>query len=159
MSDPREKAPAEMSDRELDAAVAQEVARVCVGCGGSGPFSYRRDGSVLRMRRKCVDCERAVARQAKMRIPQVARKRKWVPRDQTKFWARYKVRDLMREYPGSRGHTCSACGRVGRIYAHHDDYYRPYDVRLLCSACHGLTHRLPPARALVAASKQLEAKP
>lgn len=39
-----------------------------------------------------------------------------------------------------RAMHCSACGKEGRIHAHHDDYEKPLDVRWLCGSCHKRHH-------------------
>lgn len=148
MSDPREKAPAEMSDRELDAAVAQEV---CADCGGAFPAHVGRSGRVYR---RCLSCMRHRWRAYKASTPQGPRQRVWVRRDETKFWARYKVRDLLRLFPDARLRKCESCGGTNRVCAHHDDYYRPYDVSFLCSTCHGALHRKQPIAALLAVREE-----
>lgn len=40
-----------------------------------------------------------------------------------------------------RPDVCERCGVVGRVEAHHENYYRPMDVTWLCDPCHGLRHR------------------
>lgn len=44
---------------------------------------------------------------------------------------------------------CEQCGNEPqskrRLQAHHEDYSQPLVVQWLCSRCHGLKHRLPPA--------------
>ncbi len=39
---------------------------------------------------------------------------------------------------------CSLCGRTaaeaGQLYAHHEDYGKPLDVKFLCASCHGIVH-------------------
>lgn len=41
----------------------------------------------------------------------------------------------------TRPKFCSHCGWKGRIYGHHEDYSKPYDVRWLCGSCHKLLHK------------------
>jgi len=36
---------------------------------------------------------------------------------------------------------CERCG-AEKVHAHHDDYSKPLEVRWLCSACHGIEHRV-----------------
>lgn len=39
--------------------------------------------------------------------------------------------------------SCSKCkGSEKKMYGHHKDYSKPLEVEWLCSACHGITHRL-----------------
>lgn len=37
---------------------------------------------------------------------------------------------------------CSGCKSETKIYAHHDDYTKPLDIRWLCKVCHGIEHRI-----------------
>jgi len=36
---------------------------------------------------------------------------------------------------------CSVCGSQDNVHAHHDDYTKPFDVRVLCAKCHTEWHR------------------
>ena len=60
--------------------------------------------------------------------------------------ARAKLARAIKRGEVVRPDECDDCGGVGRsgwMQAHHDDYAKPYAVRWLCSACHGLVHRMP----------------
>lgn len=35
---------------------------------------------------------------------------------------------------------CDECGSDKPLVGHHDDYAKPYDVRMLCRSCHGKWH-------------------
>ena len=37
---------------------------------------------------------------------------------------------------------CEECGWNGLLHAHHEDYNKPFQIRWLCSVCHGKKHRL-----------------
>lgn len=37
--------------------------------------------------------------------------------------------------------SCSLCGAIGRLHAHHDDYTKPFEVTWFCPACHNKIHR------------------
>jgi ribosomal protein S27AE len=37
-------------------------------------------------------------------------------------------------------YSCERCGFVGRLCAHHINYYRPLDVIWLCGKCHNAIH-------------------
>ena len=39
-----------------------------------------------------------------------------------------------------RRHMCEDCDKEVRLDAHHDDYYKPMDVRWLCRSCHREHH-------------------
>lgn len=36
---------------------------------------------------------------------------------------------------------CEACGYMGSLHAHHEDYDKPYDVMWLCPECHRSLHQ------------------
>jgi hypothetical protein len=58
--------------------------------------------------------------------------------------ARRKFNKAVRSGNIVRPTTCSQCGRVARIYGHHKDYRKPFDVEWLCCRCHMARHtKLP----------------
>lgn len=62
-------------------------------------------------------------------------------REANKISARCAVKDARRAGKLIKPRTCSSCGCLGNIQAHHDDYDKPLDVRWLCCGCHRIEHR------------------
>jgi hypothetical protein len=54
--------------------------------------------------------------------------------------AQWTVRYALKSGRMVRPPTCSACQKVCKAHAHHDDYTKPYDVRWLCQQCHNAHH-------------------
>lgn len=57
-----------------------------------------------------------------------------------KFAARQQVFTAIRTGKLERPTTCQACGGLGAVEAHHDDYSKPLEVEWLCVPCHKQTH-------------------
>jgi hypothetical protein len=62
-------------------------------------------------------------------------------------WARKNLNIAVRAGWLTRPSKCETCGGPGnitgdrpRIYAHHEDYARPWDVQWLCNRCHAQRH-------------------
>ena len=93
-------------------------------------------------RRALHDAYRATERgKAAMREGQAA----YVARYPERRAARVAVGNALRSGRMQRPATCSACGGVTRLHAHHDDCSRPLDVRWLCVPCHEVAHHGPSA--------------
>lgn len=54
--------------------------------------------------------------------------------------AREKVNYAVRTGAMSRPNSCSSCGKIRKIQAHHEDYNKPLVVIWLCSPCHSKAH-------------------
>ena len=48
---------------------------------------------------------------------------------------------------------CQNCNKEKKVYAHHDDYYKPLDVKWLCQVCHKKEHKLINERKLTSTTK------
>ncbi|HWZ86535.1 MAG TPA: hypothetical protein VN032_10060 [Thermoanaerobaculia bacterium] len=57
-----------------------------------------------------------------------------------KILARARVYSAVASGRLTRPEACSACGRVGAVQGHHDDYSKPLEVTWLCVACHRARH-------------------
>jgi hypothetical protein len=68
----------------------------------------------------------------------------WKPIDATakadKLRANGRVNYLVRRGSLARPSACQACGMVGRVDGHHDDYGKPDAVVWLCRRCHAARH-------------------
>jgi len=61
-----------------------------------------------------------------------------------KFKNKTRVRQIL-NYHLRMGHivkpdNCSMCGKVARLHGHHDDYFKPLEVKWVCSPCHYFIH-------------------
>lgn len=66
--------------------------------------------------------------------------------DSKKLKARALLNSAIRHRKICRPMACEKCGTVGMVYAHHEDYDKPFDVEWLCADCHGERHRKPAQR-------------
>lgn len=67
-------------------------------------------------------------------------KDKWAAQNSLKRAANCIVNNAIRDGRLKR-QPCEKCGSTIRVHGHHDDYYRPLDVRWLCPQCHNDFHR------------------
>lgn len=132
--------------------------KVCFKCGVDKPLDefYKHKKMADGHLGKCKECTkrdtsehaktpagRAVAR----RREQTLRRRKWHReyqrrrvQDPLKRRARWMVCNAIRDKRLKRG-ACEVCGKKKRVEAHHEDYYRPLDVKWLCPKHHKELHR------------------
>lgn len=79
-------------------------------------------------------------RQEKRRQDRKANHQRWAVRYPEKYRAHYLVRAAIRDGRLFKK-PCENCGSTERVQAHHEDYWKPLDVRWLCFRCHrGLAH-------------------
>lgn len=95
-----------------------------------------------------VDKERRRARSKYHRLYASGRKRVWVEQPpQIKRSARAMLRVAVLSGRIQKPSNCEQCGKAagGRnLHGHHEDYYRPLDVRWLCAKCHTQEHLSAP---------------
>lgn len=112
----------------MTTAVALET-KACLGCGAVKPLAeyYRNKAGLGGRQSRCKPCFRL-----QLRATPDARK---------KMDARNAVRLAIKAGKMTRPDRCSACGAVGDVHGHHDDYSKRLDVRWLCPPCHTDAHR------------------
>ncbi|RPI52563.1 MAG: hypothetical protein EHM49_00460 [Deltaproteobacteria bacterium] len=67
-------------------------------------------------------------------------KRKWTKKNPLKKLASQMVDNAIRDGRLQR-QPCERCGSTVRVHGHHDDYYKPLEVRWLCPKCHRELHK------------------
>lgn len=67
-------------------------------------------------------------------------KRKWAEKNPLKKLAKQMVNNAIRAGRLKR-QPCEKCGSMVRVHGHHDDYYKPLEVRWLCLKCHTEFHK------------------
>lgn len=139
-------------------AVSDSTLLVCTKCGQPKPTDqFGVDTSRSRgFNGQCKDCRREYVRERgrlfyarnrereRLRVRTKAQKlrsngRPFEPLERAR--ARGKVNLAIRRGKLVKPTTCSRCGEGGKINAQHHDYSKPFDVRWLCTICHGLEHR------------------
>jgi hypothetical protein len=58
----------------------------------------------------------------------------------TKDKAHEAVRNALYKGLFIEAYSCERCGSIGRLCAHHINYYKPLDVIWLCTRCHNAIH-------------------
>ncbi len=66
-------------------------------------------------------------------------KKKWIERNPLKRLACQIVQEALRTGRLEK-QPCEKCGSTIRVHGHHDDYYKPLEVRWLCPKCHKEFH-------------------
>lgn len=66
-------------------------------------------------------------------------KKRWIEKNPLKRLANQMVNNAIRNGRLKKS-PCEKCGSVVRIHGHHDDYYKPLEVRWLCPKCHKQEH-------------------
>ena len=78
-------------------------------------------------------------RRARLTDPEKFRQREqnYVRAKDDKYVARKLLNCAVRRGDIAKPFACEACGEEKKLTAHHEDYYKPYDVKWLCYECHG----------------------
>lgn len=56
--------------------------------------------------------------------------------------AREKLNYALKSGRMKKPDVCEMCNCRNKIHGHHEDYSKPLEVMWLCTACHGLVHRM-----------------
>lgn len=67
-------------------------------------------------------------------------KKKWIERNPLKK-AVYRIFKSAIKTGRLKRQPCEKCGSTIRVHGHHDDYYKPLEVRWLCPKCHTEFHK------------------
>lgn len=54
-----------------------------------------------------------------------------------RYYARQRLNAAVASGTIIKPKTCSKCGKVKKLTAHHNDYTKPLEVEWLCYECHG----------------------
>ena len=79
------------------------------------------------------------------RIENLERQKIYAKKNPEKIKAEAKLRYAVKTGKIKKPNICSGCGLFfpsRRLYAHHDDYNKPLEVRWFCPYCHRLIHYL-----------------
>ena len=68
-------------------------------------------------------------------------KRKYIKKYPLKKAASVILNNAVRDGKIIKPKECSVCNRITRIHGHHDDYYKPLDVKWFCPKCHKEYHK------------------
>lgn len=55
-------------------------------------------------------------------------------------YSHWRIGYLIKKGVIKKSTTCSSCGRICKLHAHHVNYDNPYDIIWLCPSCHGKLH-------------------
>ena len=83
-------------------------------------------------------CKRTGFKPTRRRAKYNAYKRQY---DKEHNYANTKLNQAIRRGKMTRPLICEACGYMGSLHAHHEDYEKPYDVMWLCPECHRSLHQ------------------
>jgi len=117
----------------------------CTRCGRWLPKeSFYKDTRLDKgwgIRGRCKECSQAAMREYAQRpAVQVKERARSLVRGKTlKHKCRVMVHDALKTGRLIRPKFCPVCGypdTVKRIEAHHDDYFRPLEVKWMCVTCH-----------------------
>jgi transposase-like protein len=65
---------------------------------------------------------------------------KWLEDNRIKRAAHVIYGNWFRYNKETKPTSCTVCGSVKRLEAHHDDYFKPLEARYLCHKCHVSWH-------------------
>lgn len=101
---------------------------------------YDRDRAYLPKR---VAARDDYAKSKKGKESQGKAKKAWSDRNKIKRAATLMVSNAIRSGKLFKPEVCECCGsKPKRIHGHHDDYFKPLDVRWLCPGCHAAWHKV-----------------
>ena len=96
----------------------------------------------------CIDCLTARSKERRQLIPLTREQKDWINERRRNKVGEAKFKDSVRAITGRKikqgvliKQPCEVCGTNEDIQAHHDDYYKPLDVRWLCRKHHQEHHK------------------
>jgi len=100
---------------------------------------------VLNNRKKNIDRIRAYDRERSKlphrKLAMTAIRKKYEEMYPLRTAATTLVNNAVRDGRLPKPFNCEICSSGGRIYGHHEDYYKPLEVIWVCQSCHKLQHK------------------
>lgn len=95
---------------------------------------------------RCRTCRSAASKRRKStpeaKALRAAREARWYQANKEKRRAHKTVHRAVCSGRLIRPDSCSRCGSVAPVHAHHADYSKPLEVEWICVPCHGRLHAL-----------------
>jgi hypothetical protein len=104
-------------------------------------FPPELDGLIAELLKIPPDLDESEKREKVKRLERKFRKKEHRRKYPERYTAKLLVKAALLKKQITKPERCSYCGKVGKVIAHHENYYEPLKVIWLCALCHWCRHR------------------